>query len=50
VLLLFRYTNSPDDPVRIVRAGCIPVSNGHIFERFGDGLGLGAHWPDEGAI
>lgn len=47
VLLLFRYPDRPDDPVRIVRAGCIPVSNGHIKERFGEGLVLGEHWPDE---
>ncbi len=36
--------------VRIVRSGCIPVSNGHLLERFGDGLPLGAHWPDEGVL
>lgn len=50
VLLLFRYGDVPDDPVQIVRAGCIPVSNGHLRERYGLGLPLGTHWPDEGAL
>jgi hypothetical protein len=50
VLLFFRYRDVPDDPVQIVRSGCIPVSNGHLRERFGDGLALGAHWPDEGLL
>lgn len=47
ILLLFRHGDAPDDPVRIVRAGCIPVDNGHLRERYGLALPLGAHWPDE---
>jgi hypothetical protein len=50
VLLLFRYRDAPDDPVLIVSAGCTLVSNGHIRERFGEGLNLGEHWADEGAL
>lgn len=50
VLLLFRYRDAADDPVRIVRSGCIPVSNGHLLDRDGEGLGLGDHWPDEGVL
>jgi hypothetical protein len=51
VLLLFRYSNAPDDPVRISIANCIPVSNGHLRAfRFGTPLELGEHWPDEGAL
>lgn len=50
VLLFFRYRDVPDDPVEIVRSGCIPVSNGHLRERSGDGLPVGAHWPDEGVL
>jgi hypothetical protein len=50
VLLLFRYPTRPDDPVRIVRSGCVDVSNGHLRERFGLALGMGEHWPDEGIL
>jgi hypothetical protein len=50
LLLLFRYRDTPDDPVQIVRSGCTPVSNGHLRERFGEDLVLGTHWPDEGAL
>jgi hypothetical protein len=50
LLLLFRYHEAPDDPVQIVRSGCTPVSNGHLRERFGEGLVLGSHWPDEGVL
>ncbi len=50
VLLFFRYNDEPDTPVRIVRQGCIPVSNGHLRNRYGLSLPLGKHWPDERAI
>jgi hypothetical protein len=50
VLLLFRYREAPDDPVQIVRSSCTPVSNGRLRERFGEGLALGAHWPDEDVL
>jgi hypothetical protein len=50
VLLLFRYSHEPDDPVRILKGGCVGVSNGHLLERYGLGLPLGEHWPDEGAL
>ncbi len=50
VLLLFRYPNSPDDPVRIVLANCIYVSNGWLRDRNGLGIAFGEHWPDEGLV
>jgi hypothetical protein len=50
VLLLFRYRLVSDDPVRILREGCVPVSNGWLRDRYGEGLELGEHWPDEGLI
>jgi hypothetical protein len=40
-----------DNPVRIVRGGCVRVSNGHPPDLWDDGeLGLGEHWPDEGVL
>jgi hypothetical protein len=50
VLLLFQYSRTSDDPVRILRQGCVSVSNGRLPDRYGDGLGLGEHWPDEGLL
>jgi hypothetical protein len=49
VLLLFRYRGASDDPVRILRVGCVEVSNGRV-ERWGESLPLGEHWPDEGLL
>jgi len=49
VLLLFRYRGTSDDPVRIVRAGCVYVGNGRPPDRWDDGE-LGEHWPDEGVL
>jgi hypothetical protein len=50
VLLLFRYRDASDGPVRIWREECISVSNGHLRHRSGLRLELGEHWPDEGAL
>jgi hypothetical protein len=50
LLLLFQYSRTSDDPVRILRQGCVSVSNGRLPDRYGDGLGLGDHWPDEGLL
>jgi hypothetical protein len=51
VLLLFRYRDASDDPVRIDRGGCVGVSNGRTPELWDDGqLSLGEHWPDEGVL
>lgn len=52
VVFLFQYRSAPDDLVRIVREGCIPVSNGHRQAgRFALGrLDLGEHWLDEGLL
>jgi hypothetical protein len=50
LLLMFRYRDAPDDPVQIVLSGCISVSNGHLRERFGEGLMRGPHWPDENVL
>ena len=50
MLLLFRYSHEPDDPVRTLKGGCVGVSNGHLLEQYGLGLPLGEHWPDEGAL
>jgi hypothetical protein len=51
VLLLFRYRDVRDDPVRILREGCISVSNGHLRHRSGVSLlDIGEHWADEGAL
>jgi hypothetical protein len=51
LLLLFQYSRTTSDvPVRILRQGCVSVSNGRLPDRYGDGLGLGEHWPDEGLL
>lgn len=52
VLLFFRYAHEPDDPVRITKSGCIPVSNGHprALRLALGALKLGEHWPDEGLL
>jgi hypothetical protein len=50
VLLLFQYREASDDPVRIVRGGCVTVSNGRPPDLWGEGLSLGEHWPDEGLL
>jgi hypothetical protein len=46
-LLLFRYRDASDDPVRIRHGGCVRVSNGRPPDLWGEGLTLGEHWPDE---
>ena len=50
VLLVFGYRHAPEDPVRIVREACNPVSNGWLKDRYGLGLPTGVHWLDEGLI
>jgi hypothetical protein len=50
VLLLFRYRGASDDPVRILRGGCVRVSNGRPPDLWGEGLSLGEHWLDEGIV
>jgi len=51
VLLLFRYRDASDDPVRIRRGGCVLVSNGRSVDLWEDGeLSLGERWPDEGVL
>jgi hypothetical protein len=47
-LIFFHYRGAGDDPVRIVREGCVPVSNGRLV-RSGLGLPYG-HWPDTGLL
>ena len=49
VLVMFRFRDEPDDPVRILRSGCTVASNGHL-ERIATGLEVGEHWPDEGLL
>ncbi len=49
VVLVFHYRGATDDPVRILRATCIEVSNGRL-DRWGQALALGEHWPDEGLL
>jgi hypothetical protein len=39
--------SAPSCPVLV---GCVGVSNGHLLERYGLGVLLGEHWPDEGAL
>jgi hypothetical protein len=51
VLLIFRYRDASDDPVRVLRAGCVSVSNGRLPDLWDDGeVNLGEHWPDEGVV
>ena len=50
VLLLIRFRSESDDPVRVLRASCASVGNGHINGLWGLGLFAGQHWPDEGII
>jgi hypothetical protein len=50
ILLLFQYRDASDDPVRILRRGCVSVSNGRPPSLWGEGLRLGEHWPDEGVL
>jgi hypothetical protein len=45
-LIFFHYRDGSDDPVRITRAGCVPVTNGRLL-RTGLSLPYG-HWPDDG--
>jgi hypothetical protein len=47
-VIFFHYRRADDDPVRIKREGCVPVSNGRLL-RVGLSLPYG-HWPDEGLL
>jgi hypothetical protein len=50
VLFVFRYRSAADVPVRVFRGGCIPVSNGRVRDRDGEGFDWGLRWPDEGLV
>jgi hypothetical protein len=47
-VIFFHYRDDSDDPVRIKRDGCVPVSNGRLL-RSGLSLPYG-HWPDDGLL
>jgi hypothetical protein len=47
-VMYFHYPHASDDPVRIKREGCVPVTNGRMV-RIGLSL-LDHHWPDEGLL
>lgn len=47
-VIFFHYRLASDDPVRIKREACVPVSNGRLLRA---GLSLPyRHWPDEGLL
>jgi len=47
-VIFFHYHRASDDPVRIKREACVPVSNGRLLRA---GLSLPyRHWPDEGLL
>ena len=47
-VIFFHYPRASDDPVRIKREACVPVSNGRLLRT---GLSLPyRHWPDEGLL